>query len=158
MESSVLQEILRERPLLLLGVGNPLREDDAIGHLLAKELEPVDAPGFHAHAVGTAVENAMRWIRETAGGTLLLVDAVYDESMEEGSWALYPTDRLDSICHTTHSIPISLLIDYWQKEVPGLKVRFLGISIRSNTDMAPLSPALRTTLASLLKIIRDTLR
>ena len=135
-----LSEILSARPLLLLGIGNPLRGDDAIGHLLAKELEPMNSPGFQAHAVGTAVENAMSWIRKAAGGTLILADAVFDESLEEGAWALYPADRLDSVCHTTHSIPLSLLISYWQKEVPGLQVYFLGISIRSNADMAPLSP------------------
>jgi hydrogenase maturation protease len=147
-----LSEIYRARPLLLLGAGNPLRGDDAIGHLLAQELEHKNDSGFQAHAVGTAIENAMRWIRETAGGTILLVDAVFDESVEEGSWALYPADQLDSICHTTHSIPLSLLISYWQKEVSELKIYFLGISIRNNTDMAPLSPTLQNTLISLLEI------
>jgi hydrogenase maturation protease len=130
-------------------MGNPLRGDDAIGHQLAKELEPLNKADFQAHAVGTAIENAMRWIREAAGGTVLLVDAVFDESLAEGSWTLYPEEKLDSVCHTTHSIPLSLLISYWQKEVPGIKVHFLGISIRSSTDMAPLSPALQKTLTSL---------
>jgi hydrogenase 3 maturation protease len=147
-----LSEILHTRPLLLLGMGNPLRGDDAIGHLLAKKLETQNSPGFQAHAVGTAIENAMCWIREMAGGTLLLVDAVFDESLEEGSWSLYPADQLDSICHTTHSIPLSLLMSYWQKEVPEIKIYFLGISIRNNTEMAPLSPALQQTLASLLEL------
>jgi hydrogenase maturation protease len=142
-------EILQTRPLLLLGMGNPLRGDDAIGHLLAQELEPFNGEGFQAHAVGIAVENAMRWIREAAGGTVLLVDAVFDEALAEGDWKLYPGDQLDSICHTTHSIPLSMLIAYWQREVSDLKVSFLGISIRSSTDMAPLSPALHQTLQSL---------
>jgi hydrogenase maturation protease len=149
MAMQMLFEIVRTRPLLVLGMGNPLRGDDAIGHLLAESLEPLNCEGFQAHAVGTAVENAMSWVRQMAGGTVLLVDAVFDESVAEGSWALYPPHRLDSICHSTHSIPLSMLISYWQKEVPGLLVHFLGISIRSNTEMAPLSPALRQTLASL---------
>jgi hydrogenase maturation protease len=136
----------------LLGIGNLLRGDDAIGHLLAKQLEASNSAGFQAHAVGTAVENATRWVREAADATLLLVDAVYDESLEEGSWALYPAEQLDSICHTTHSIPLSLLISYWQKEIPELKVYFLGISIRSSADMALLSPTLQNTLASLLEL------
>jgi len=144
-----LLKILKSRPLLVLGMGNPLRGDDAIGHRLAESLEPQNGDGFQAHAVGTAVENAMRWVRETAGGTVLLVDAVFDASLEEGSWALYPSNQLDSMCHSTHSIPLSMLISYWQKEVPSLQVRFLGISIRSNVDMAPISPKLHKTLASL---------
>jgi hydrogenase maturation protease len=150
---TTLSEILKSRPLLLLGMGNPLRGDDAIGHLLAEALEPLIRPGFQAHAVGASVENAMRWVRETAGGAVLLVDAVFDESLEEGAWALYPGDQLDSMCHSTHSIPLSMLISYWRQEVPDLQVHFLGISIRSNIEMAPLSPALRGTLASLAALI-----
>ena len=144
-----LSEIIKIRPLLLLGVGSPLRGDDAIGHLLAESLTPCNGDGFQAHAVGTAVENAMCWVRGLAGGTVLLVDAVLDESIPEGAWDLYPADQLDSMCHSTHSIPLSMLISFWQKEIPGLEVYFLGISIRSNTDMAPLSPILERTLDSL---------
>jgi hydrogenase maturation protease len=138
--------------LLVLGIGNPLRGDDAIGHMLAEALEPLNGQIFQAHAVGTAVENAMGWIREASGGTVLLVDAVFDEMLAEGSWALYPPDQVDSICHTTHAIPLSLLISYWQEEVPGLRVYFLGVSIRNNI-MGPLSPTLQRTLASLEKLL-----
>jgi hydrogenase maturation protease len=149
MPVPTLSEIIRQRPLLVLGMGNPLRGDDAIGHLLAQELESKRNESFRVHAVGIAIENAMRWIREAAGGTVLLVDAVSDEEMSEGSWALYMPEQLDSVCHTTHSIPLSLLIRYWQNEVPDLQVYFLGISIRNNAEMAPLTPLLQKTLASL---------
>ena len=150
----MLDEILDSRPLLLLGMGNPLRGDDAIGHVLAEALEPLNKEGFQSRAVGASVENAMRWVRETAGGTVLLADAVYDDSIEEGAWALYPPDQLDSMCHSTHSIPLSMLISYWQKEVPDLRVYFLGISIRSNIEMAPLSPALKRTFSSLRSLLQ----
>jgi hydrogenase maturation protease len=149
MINSSLSDIAQTRPLLLLGIGNPLRGDDAIGHILAEALEHLNGNGFEAHAVGTAIENAMRWIREAAGGQILLVDAVFDESLPEGSWALYPSDQLDSMCHSTHSIPLSLLISYWQQEVPGIQVAFLGISIRNNAEMECLSPVLQETLTSL---------
>lgn len=149
MTTPPLSEIIKARPLLLLGMGNPLRGDDAIGHLLAEALASLDRPGFRAYAVGTSVENAMRWVRETAGGTVLLVDAVFDEALPEGAWALYPFDQLDSMCHATHTIPLSLLLSYWQQEVPGIAIHFLGISIRSNEEMAPLSPTLERTLAAL---------
>jgi hydrogenase maturation protease len=149
MAAPTLSEIIQQRPLLVLGMGNPLRGDDAIGHLLAQELEAKRAENFRVHAVGIAIENAMRWIREAAGGTVLLVDAVCDEEIAEGSWSLYLPEQLDSVCHTTHSIPLSLLIRYWQNEVPGLQVHFLGISIRNNAEMTALTPLLQKTLTSL---------
>jgi hydrogenase maturation protease len=152
-----LADILKIRPLLLLGMGNPMRGDDAIGHLLAESLEAFHKEGFQAHAVGTAVENAMSWIRQTAGGAVLLVDAVFDESLAEGSWALYPSNQLDSMCHSTHSIPISMLISYWLNETPGLQVYFLGVSIRNNIEMSPLSPPLQRTLISLQSLFPRSL-
>lgn len=145
----MLTDIIKTRPLLVLGMGNPMRGDDAIGHMLAESLASMNANGFQARAVGTAVENAMSWIRQAAGGAVLLVDAVFDERLPEGNWSLYESDQLDSVCHSTHSIPLSMLIDYWRKEVPGIHIYFLGISIRSNTELAPLSPTLQQTLASL---------
>jgi len=147
-----LSTIIQARPLLVLGVGNPLRGDDAIGYRLAEALEPFNGHGFQARAVGVAVENAMSWVREAAGGRILLVDAVFDELLPEAEWALYPSDQLDSKCHSTHSIPLSLLISYWQQEVPGIQVDFLGISIRNNTDMAPLSPGIEKTLNFLISL------
>jgi hydrogenase maturation protease len=157
MKELSLSDIICQRPLLILGMGNPLRGDDAIGHRLAQALEHRSGEGLRIHAVGIAVENAMRWIREAAGGTVLLVDAVCDEEVEEGAWALYPPEQLDSVCHTTHSIPLSLLIRYWQNEVPGLQVCFLGISIRNNEEMAPLTPVLQQTLESLRLRVLETL-
>lgn len=154
MTEPSLLEIIRSRPLLVLGMGNPLRGDDAIGNALAQALEPLSEPGFQAHAVGVAIENAMRWIREAADGTILLVDAVYDEALAEGSWSLYPPEQIDSVCHTTHSIPLSLLMAYWRQEVPGLRVCFLGISIRNNAEMAPLTPLLQETLTSLTRLFQ----
>jgi hydrogenase maturation protease len=148
-----LTEIVRDRPLLLLGMGNPLRGDDAVGHLLAQSLERYNDECFTSRAVGTAVENAMSFIRAAAGGSLLLVDAVFDESLAEGDWQLYPTDRLDSVCHTTHSIPISLLISFWRREVQDIDIHFLGVGIRRCDEMAPLSPVIRRSLNTLNRLI-----
>ena len=157
MKGPALPDILRVRPLLLLGVGNPLRGDDAIGHALAEALEPETGGGFRARPVGVSIEGALRWVREEAGGTVLVADAVFDEALPEGEWALYPADRLDSVCHTAHSVPLSLLFAFWQNEIPGLTVHFLGIGIRSSEELAPLSPRLRNTLDSLTALFRAAL-
>lgn len=157
MKGPALSDILRVRPLLLLGMGNPLRGDDAIGHLLAEALEPGSGGGFSARAVGVSIENALRWVREESGGTVLVADAVFDDLLPEGEWELYPPERLDSVCHTAHSVPLSLLFSFWKNEVPGLGVHFLGIGIRSSEELAPLSPRLRNTLDSLTALCRSTL-
>jgi len=157
MRGAALSDILRVRPLLLLGMGNPLRGDDAIGHALAEALEPESGDGFRARPVGVSVESALRWVREESGGTVLVADAVFDDALPEGEWALYPPERLDSVCHTAHSVPLSLLFSFWKNEVPGLGVHFLGIGIRSSEELAPLSPRLQKTLESLTALCRAAL-
>jgi hydrogenase maturation protease len=148
-----LTELLHRRPVVILGVGSPLRGDDAVGHRLAESLAPFNREGFQSHPVGTAVENAMSWVRQAEGGTLILLDAVFDESLPEGGWAFYPGEQLDSICHTTHSIPLSLLISFWKEEVPNLEIHFLGISIRNNRELSEISAPLRETLTELRTLI-----
>jgi len=101
------------------------------------------------YAVGTAIENATHGVRQAAGGAILLVDAVFDESLPEGAWSFFPDDQLDTVCHTAHSLALSILTSLWRQELPGLEIHFLGISIRSNTEFAGLSPALQNTLQEL---------
>jgi hydrogenase maturation protease len=153
-----LQALLRQAkdrglPVVLLGIGNPLRGDDAIGNDLAESLSGVGGTHLRAYAVGTAIENAGHWVRRAAGGKLLLVDAVFDESLAEGAWSFFPDDRLDTVCHTTHSLPLSILTSLWRQEVPGLEIHFLGISIRNNIEFAGLSPALQSTIQELSRLI-----
>jgi hydrogenase maturation protease len=143
----------RGLPVVLLGIGNPLRGDDAIGNDLAHSLAELNAAHFQAYEVGTSIENASHWVRRAAGGVLLLVDAVFDESLPEGTWAFFPDDRLDTVCHTTHSLPLSILISLWRQELPNIEIFFLGISIRNNTEFAGLSPALQNTLQELTRLI-----
>jgi hydrogenase maturation protease len=143
----------RGLPVVLLGIGNPLRGDDAIGNDLAHSLSGLNAAHFRAYEVGTAIENTSHWVRRAAGGVLLLVDAVFDEALPEGAWAFFPDDQLDTVCHTTHSLPLSILISLWRQELPNLEIFFLGISIRNNTDFAGLSPILQNTLQGLTRLI-----
>jgi hypothetical protein len=46
-------------------------------------------------------------------------------------------------------VRLSLLISLWQHEFPGIEIHFLGISIRDNTNLAPLSLLLQSTLHEL---------
>ena len=46
------------QPIVLMGIGNVFRGDDAIGHLLAQGLAEADLPGLKAFPVGISLENA----------------------------------------------------------------------------------------------------
>ena len=43
--------------VLVLGIGNEMLGDDAVGHLLAQDLSAVEAEGFLSVPVGVAISN-----------------------------------------------------------------------------------------------------
>jgi hypothetical protein len=90
-----------------------------------------------------------------AGGVLVVADAVFDPELPEEHWTFYPAHTLDSMCHTTHSIPLSLLLDYWKREIPELDVRFIGISIRDSEEFAPLSAPVAAALQQLRELVEN---
>ncbi|MCM8781501.1 MAG: hydrogenase 3 maturation endopeptidase HyCI, partial [Candidatus Omnitrophica bacterium] len=68
-----LEKILKGK-ILLLGIGNTLRGDDAFGLTLANRLR--DKVAFKVFEVGVAVENFLGAIIKEKPDTVLFVDAV----------------------------------------------------------------------------------
>lgn len=115
--------------LVLLGIGNELRGDDGVGTLLAKDLQTLGLPHLQAFPVGIALENCTHLVARHQAQVLLLVDAVSDPERSVGEWDFFPPEDCDSFIHSTHSVPISLFVSYWKREMPDLDVHFLGINI-----------------------------
>ncbi|HVN75354.1 MAG TPA: hydrogenase maturation protease [Thermoanaerobaculaceae bacterium] len=145
----------RRQRLLVLGIGNEMLGDDAVGHLLAEELAPLEREGFVAAAVGVAIENAGPLVRRHRPNVLLLIDAA--TGLGRAPWAFVPPSRLDSFCHSTHSVPLSLLVAAWKTDNPALAVRFIGVTPHSNELGAPLSPRVAAARAEIARIFRECL-
>lgn len=142
----------RGQRLLVLGVGNDMLGDDAIGVLLARDLEAFHSETFLAVPVGIGVENAGHLIRRHRADVVLIFDAVSAPGRKP--WLFVPPSRLDTFCHSTHSVPLSLLIRAWRQDSPTIRVHFIGIRPRLVALGAPLSPeveAVRTQIVGLFK-------
>ncbi len=187
--ASRLRRILREarrdgRRVLLFGIGNELRADDAVGSLIAQDLEPPSGNPFHAETqrrredpespnlcaparnhkaeerliavpVGTALENAAGLVTKYAADGVFLVDAVRPPRRNARSWAFYEPDRLDAFIHSTHSVPMRLLVQWWREERPGIEVHFLGIRIGDVTAFGEISPAVESARREIVGIFRS---
>lgn len=99
--------------VLLLGVGNDIRGDDAIGELIAREFEK---EGWETIDCGTVPENIIPHVEEDTYDTVLIVDAAHLK-LEPGEIRIVPRDRLGVFTMSTHAMPLSLVMEFLDRRV-----------------------------------------
>jgi len=112
---------------IILGIGNPLGGDDAVGPLVARRINEKlaaesDAPSpstsnrqtITAIDAGSAPESYTSVIRRNRPEQLILVDAA-DMGLPPGSIRLLSPEKIATISFSTHSMPLSTLISYVQE-------------------------------------------
>lgn len=146
------------QPIVLLGIGNEFRGDDAIGHLLAQSLEELHLPGLKSFPVGISLENATHLVARHGAEVLILVDAVSDLERPLGEWGFFEPGALGCFIHSTHSVPLSLFVSYWKKELPDLEVHFIGVNIHGTATFKEVSPEILDARQMLIEVFQDALR
>jgi hydrogenase 3 maturation protease len=103
---------------IVLGVGNPLGSDDAIGLYVARKLdenaEEIRRQDITVIDAGPAPENYTSVIRQNRPQQLILVDAA-DMGLPAGSVRLLSTDQIKTASFSTHSMPLSAFVSYVQE-------------------------------------------
>jgi hydrogenase 3 maturation protease len=126
---------------LLLTVGNGMMGDDGAGVLLAQKLRENPISGWSVVNGGSAPENTLHQVRELEPERVLVVDAA-DMDLEPGSIRLIQAEKLDDpFLMTTHSLPLSYLVDALQEFVG--QVELLGIQPDTIAFGFPMSEAVR---------------
>jgi len=126
---SQVEKFLKKGKVVVLGVGNTLRGDDAIGVLISRALQgKVSAKVFDC---GEAPENFTGAIRKEKPGVVLIIDAV-DLQEKPGSIKLIEQEEIINLGLTTHNMSLGLLIGFIEKEVRS-NVAVLGIQPLSTT-------------------------
>ena len=126
----------------MLGVGNPMRSDDAAGLLVARLLSQrdwdLDTDRVLILEAGQAPENSTGELRRFYPEVVLIVDAA---DMEEtaGTIQWIPEESIDGMSASTHSLPLSLLARYLKLEL-SCTVAILGIQALSNEVGENVSP------------------
>jgi hydrogenase 3 maturation protease len=125
--------------IAVIGIGNELNGDDAVGVLLARSLDKkwkrrddrlvVDA--------GPSPENFSGTLRSFAPRLVVLVDAA-DFSGKTGELRWLDWQQADGISATTHTLPLSVFADFIEKELD-CQVLLLGIQVGQVGFEAPLS-------------------
>ena len=116
--------------IALIGVGNPLRSDDAAGVLVARGLENRATDRLLVIEACQAPENRTGELRRFAPDLVLIVDAA-EMGESPGTIRWIPEERIDGMSASTHSLPLSMLAHYLKLELNCI-VMFLGIQPASN--------------------------
>jgi hydrogenase 3 maturation protease len=143
------------RPVVVLGVGSELRSDDAAGVRVAAELARTPLSGVHALDGGSAPENCTAEIRELNPAHLIIVDSAHMQE-SPGTVRLIESADISGASFGTHSLPLSVLADYIQREI-GCRVSVIGIQPASIEFGESMSPEVSAAVQETALALRDCL-
>ena len=144
--------LVAEEGALLVGVGHPLRGDDAVGSLVAARL----AERFPGRVIdaGPVPESYFGPLAAVPGRPVVFIDAALI-GQQPGSWALAGSDALAAHAPDTHRGSLRLLAELLhEKKVP---TWVLGIAPASLDAGALLSPPVAQTADALVSLLSAAL-
>jgi hydrogenase maturation protease len=155
-EGAGLHEALAARltgDVVVVGIGNPARGDDAAGCLVSQRIRP--RPGLRAVQAQEVPESHLGAIVAGSPSTIVLVDAV-DLGEPAGSMALLDTRDLVRFTPTTHRVPLDLLAT-WLAAETGADVFVLAVQPLQTRFGAPVSPEVDEAAARLAAALESGL-
>ncbi|MFC1809496.1 hydrogenase 3 maturation endopeptidase HyCI [Candidatus Omnitrophota bacterium] len=146
------KDILKGK-VVIVGIGNVLKGDDALGPTLVQNLQGcINATCLD---VGTAPETYAGKIVKEAPTTVLLVDAV-DLSLQPGEYEILEGADIVKSGFTTHDMSPHLLIDYIQNET-NTSIFMLGIQPHHVSFGDDMSNEVMKTLTYVEQLIKEAL-
>lgn len=134
-----------ERPcrIAVIGVGQELCGDDAVGVWIARQLQGC---GLHSDGLlvtkgGVAPENVAGSLRRFQPDLVVLIDAGW-LNLSPGQARLVVPDEASRSTATTHTVSLAVLAEYLRIEM-GCEVVVLGVQVEQVQFGAPMSDAVR---------------
>lgn len=140
----------------IVGVGHPLRGDDAAGLVLAEMLQPQLASTANVLVVegGSAPENCTGLLRRFDPELIILVDtAAMDLPPGAVRWLTWQDEVTDKSL-TSHALPLRVLVRYLAAEL-GCPITILGIQPAELTFDTPLSPPVKEAVEMIAQQLVD---
>lgn len=142
--------------ILVLGLGNEMLADDAVGALVARDVADLGlGPEVLSVPVGIAIENAAHLVRRHAADVVVLVDAA--AGLPRPPWGFVAPSRLDTFCHSTHSVPLPLFVRIWREERPGARILFVGVEPGEISLGRGLTPSVAAAREEIVAAFRSAL-
>ncbi|MHC1579459.1 MAG: hydrogenase 3 maturation endopeptidase HyCI [Candidatus Alkanophagales archaeon] len=138
LESTLIARLKGARSVVVFGVGNELRGDDAAGRLVAERLEGFECGiAVRSFAVGVAPENFTGVLRGLKPSHVVIVDAA-DFGGRAGDVRVIGEDEIMEGAPSTHTVSLGVLAKYIRMRY-GCEVVVIGIQPKtlSGTGVSP---------------------
>jgi hydrogenase 3 maturation protease len=139
--------------VVVMGIGNPRRGDDAAGSLVARQIS--DVPGVRVIDAQDVPEDYLGLVVRQRPDTVVLIDSV-DLDSAPGSIALLDKDDMADYWPSTHRAPMCLLMDYLQRETHAC-IFLIGIQPRQTDFMEPMSEEVSSSGARIANVLSRVL-
>ncbi len=154
----------QNRSVVILGVGNRLRGDDAIGCVLCDELKgTVPAWGLspepHVIDCGDTPENYVEPVAKLAPCRILVIDCC-DFGAEAGEFRLFSRPEIEELSYgllSTHTLPLSLTVELLSVET-GAAIELLGIQPERIEFGEEMSEPVQRALPAVVEFVRNWAR
>jgi len=149
-----------EGRLVILGVGNPLKGDDAAGLLVVEQVMrnvPARArPGTRIFRTYDVPENYTGKIRKFKPARILIIDAAL-AGLKPGDVFILEKEKIAIEEISSHKIPLMLLISYLEQNT-GCKVTVLGIQAKDLSFGVPITPVVKTAVKTIADFLTLSLK
>lgn len=142
------------RRIAILGIGNDLRTDDGLGPYVVSNLR-TQHPDVLIENVGSVPEAFASALAEFGAERVMMIDAA-DMRKPVGYIELVNKDRIGGIAISTHSMPLSFLMQYLEDST-GANTVLLGIQPQSIQFGEGLTPEIGQIAQELVTMIDSVL-
>ena len=144
------------RRLVVLGIGNPLRGDDALGLEILRRLEGKVPSKVTLIECQTTPENFTGKIKRLKPTHVLMIDAAGFEA-KPGKAKLIPPEDIAGVALSTHAMPLFMLAEILQKSI-GAKVVLLGVQPKLVSFGEQLTPEIEKASEEISKVLAGLFR
>ena len=143
---------LRVSSTIIVGIGNTLKGDDAVGPFICEQLRQAKISAQIIDA-GTVPENYIQPIIKKSPQNLLIIDAI-DFGAEPGTIKMFEAEQLDSLAISTHTLSPRLFIDMIRQSVE-LEVYCIGVQPAQTKLAQSVSPQVDKAIELLCSILME---
>ena len=140
----------RNSSTVIMGIGNILKGDDAVGPLVCERLknENISADVIDA---ATVPENYIQTVIKKSPRNLIVIDAISFDAAP-GAIKVFQAEQLDSIIISTHTLSPRIFIDMIRKSIE-LDVIFIGIQPEQIQLGSPVSEKVSRAIEELTRVL-----
>jgi len=146
------------RRLMIAGMGNTLRRDDAVGIKVVSGLKGKLPEGIELLDCGTTPENFSSRFKRSEPTHILFFDAV-EMRREPGSYGFIDEETLATQSVSTHKQSVKMLFRVLREWSPGVKIGLVGIQPKKTefgTGLSlPVKRGLNSLLAELVRVVGE---